>query len=188
MNRLLKGNEKDSNLAHRKQAFDREQRLSRLLVSPNNYSSFRSSLVPGLLGGFVGALAMGILVPLPDALCLALASYMLREVGGNVFLLAWLLHEITGGIIGAIFGTAVSRIHGVGDKFFGRDLALGFATGLIVWAVFFMPSILALMPSLLSGKLIVTSFAAHIVFGLVLGGIVQVRSLLKYNLAQRRFH
>ncbi len=108
------------------------------------------------------------------------------RVGGNVFLLAWIFHEITGGIFGAIFGTAVRRIDGIGNKFVGRDLALGFATGLVVWAVFFMPSMLTLMPSLLSGKLIVTSFAAYIVFGLVLGGIVQARSLLKYNLAQRR--
>lgn len=139
----------------------------------------------GLLGGFVGGLAMGALVPLPDALCLALATSLLREVGGSVFLLAWLLHEITGGIIGAIFGTVVGRIHGMGKRFVGRELALGLATGIIVWAGFFIPSMLALVPSLLSGKLIVASFAAHIVFGLVLGGIVQVISLPKYNPTER---
>ncbi len=70
---------KTQTLAILKQAFDREQGLSKLLVSPNNYSSFRSSLVHGLLGGFVGALAMGALVPLPDALCLALAERRLTH-------------------------------------------------------------------------------------------------------------
>jgi hypothetical protein len=159
--------------------------LSKLSVSSNNYSSLKGSLLLDFLGGLVGALAMGALVPLPDALCLTLAAYVLGGVGGNVFLMAWLIHEITGGIIGAIFGIVAGRIHGIGNNFVGRDLALGFVTGIVVWAGFFVPSMLALMPSLLSGKLIVRSFAAHIVFGLVVGGIFQVRSLPKYNLMQR---
>ena len=131
----------------------------------------------GLLGGFVGALAMGSVVPLPDALCLTLASYAVREVGGSIFWLGLIVHEITGGIIGVIFGIVVSRINGLRNNSVVRTLVIGVVTGILVWTVFFTPSMLAVVPSLLSGGLIVASFVAHIVFGVVLNGTVRVLSL-----------
>lgn len=117
---------------------------------------------------------MGLIVPVPDALCLTLASYVEGQTIRDVFLLASIFHIITGMVIGGIFGTVVSMVHSISVDSLPRSLVIGVVAGALVWVGFFMPSMLTILSSMVSSKLIAASFFAHIVFGIGLGSIFWV--------------
>jgi len=119
-------------------------------------------------------LAMGIIVPLPDALCLRLATDI-AGLSPGTYPLAWAFHVVTGVTIGAVFGILASITRLGGRSPIRRSIVLGLLTGVLVWAGFFTPSMVTFMPSLITYPLIETSLAAHVVFGLVLGVTVGVR-------------
>lgn len=130
-------------------------------------SRFRCGLA-GLLGGLLGSLAMGVVVPLPDALCLQLATDIVVR-GPNTYPLAWTFHIVTGVVIGGVFGFLVSiaPLRGWGQM--PRSIPLGLLTGVLVWAGFFTPSMIIFTPSAITNHILETSFAAHVIFGLVWG-------------------
>ncbi len=141
-----------------------------------NYSTSRV-LSYSLLGGFVGALAMGAIaymMPIPNTggAPFFVAAAMLMGLGSIAFAAGWMLHLITGLIVGAIFGVIIAKVSSLQLKTTGRALGLGATAGVVVWVVFFMPLMATLMPVLLGmSTLVGGSFVAHLVFGLVLGGV-----------------
>ena len=91
----------------------------------------------GLIGGFLGSLA-GRHRPLPDALCLRLATDMAGRTPGT-YALAWAFHVVTGVAIGAAFGILASIIRIGGWRPMHRSIFLGLLTGVLIWAGFFNP-------------------------------------------------
>jgi uncharacterized membrane protein YagU involved in acid resistance len=130
----------------------------------------------GILGGIIGAIVMGgiaSMMPVNGAPFFVAAAMMMRIAGGTAVAAGWTLHIITGLIVGAIFGVVTSKVSKLGITRIGRGLGLGAAAGIVVWIVLFMPMMAALMPSLMSmGTIVVGSFVAHVIYGLVLGGVV----------------
>ena len=145
-------------------------------------SSSTSRIVTyALLGGFLGALLMGViaylmLVPTPmGSAPFFVAAAMVMGIGSMSWIAGWMLHLVTGLIVGSTFGVAVTKVSGLQLKTTGRALALGTIAGIAVWVVFFMPMMVMLMPALMGmGMLVAGSFVAHVVFGLVLGGVTSL--------------
>jgi predicted DCC family thiol-disulfide oxidoreductase YuxK len=135
-------------------------------------------LVTGISGGLLGAVAMGLSVRLPDALCEALAS----RVAGHTpptQALAWGFHFLTAVLIGSAFGMVASRVH-IGDRgHLGRSLLLGVSTGVTVWVAFFVPLMLLFLPALVTTGLVESSFVAHVLLGIVLGTVLAAMLHLK---------
>lgn len=125
-------------------------------------------LYTGLLGGFFGSLVMGIVVPLPDALCVRFATDMTGQSPSTYFL-AWALHIITGVTIGGAFGMFASLTRIGSKRPMRRALIAGLLIGMLVWAGFFSPSVAIFVPSIITSALLESSLVAHLVFGLVLG-------------------
>lgn len=134
-----------------------------------------------VLGGFVGALVMAaiasmMLVPTPmGGQLFFVAAAMQMGMGSSAAAAGWMLHLLTGTIVGAIFGVVVAKVSKLGLKSTGRALVLGAVAGAVVWVVFFIPLMASMMPSLMGMPTMVGgSFVAHVVYGLVLGGIASV--------------
>jgi hypothetical protein len=125
-------------------------------------------LYVGLLGGFLGSLAMGGVVLLPDALCVRFATDITGQ-SPSTYPLAWALHVLTGVTFGVAFGFLASTTRIGRKRPMRRSFLLGLLSGGLVWAGFFIPSIAIFAPSLITEALLETSFAAHVVFGLILG-------------------
>lgn len=122
----------------------------------------------GMIGGLLGSLAMGLSVHVPDALCVWLATVLVGRAWGAIPL-AWGLHFLTALLIGSAFGGVASVLpdRAVGSP--ARGLLFGLVSGLIVWAAFFLPLMGTILPQLVTGGLVESSFFAHVLLGLVLG-------------------
>ncbi|HEV2227167.1 MAG TPA: hypothetical protein VGR56_10240 [Nitrososphaerales archaeon] len=130
-----------------------------------------------VFGGFVGALVMGAIaymMPIPNTggAPFFVAATMLMGMGSMSWAAGWTLHLITGVIIGAIFGVLAAKVSSLGLKTKSRVLVLGGVAGVAVFAVFFIPMMAMLMPALMGMPAMVGGgFIAHVIFGLVLGGV-----------------
>ncbi len=130
-----------------------------------------------LLGGLVGALVMGAIaymMPIPNTggAPFFVAAAMMMGLGSISWAAGWMLHLVTGLLVGGIFGAIVAKVSSLGFKTTGRALGLGAVAGIAAWVVFFLPMMSLLMPALLGmGVMVGGSFVAHLVFGLVLGGV-----------------
>jgi uncharacterized C2H2 Zn-finger protein len=103
------------------------------------------------------------------------AAMMMGVMGFSATLAGWSLHLITGLAIGAIFGAVVAKVLALHSRTVARTIGLGVSAGGVVWLVFFMPTMLALMPALTSMPMMIGgSFVAHLIFGLVLGSVTSV--------------
>ena len=134
-----------------------------------------------VLGGFVAAFVMAalasmMLVPTPmGGQLFFVAAAMQMGMGSMSTAAGWILHLLTGIIVGAIFGVAVAKVSRLRLKNTGRALVLGTVAGIVVWIIFFMPLMAVMMPALMGMPMMVGgSFVAHIVYGLVLGGVASV--------------
>jgi DNA-directed RNA polymerase subunit RPC12/RpoP len=128
-----------------------------------------------LIGGFIGALVMGgVASVMPvNGVPFFVAAAMLMGMRGAAIAAGWALHIITGLIVGAIFGVVTTKVSKLHVTSVVRGLGLGVATGVVVWVVLFMPMMARLMPQLLGMPTMVGgSFAAHVMYGLILGGVV----------------
>ena len=138
------------------------------------------ALEAGLTGGLVGALVMaGLALMMPvNGQPFFVAAAMLMGVGSMAVAAGWTLHLITGLIVGAIFGVAITKVNAFRVTNIKRGLALGLGAGALVWAIFFLPLMMASGMASMLGSMLMTmmvgSFAAHLVYGLILGGIVGV--------------
>jgi hypothetical protein len=103
------------------------------------------------------------------------AAAMLMGLGSMSSAAGWMSHLITGLIVGVIFGfvtAKVTRFHLTG---IAKSVGLGIGGGVLVWLVFFLPMMMAVMASMIPASqmplMIAGSFAAHLVYGLILGGV-----------------
>jgi hypothetical protein len=129
------------------------------------------------LGGIVGAAVIGglaYMMPV-NGQPFFVAAAMLMGFGSASTAAGWMLHLITGLVVGSIFGVVtakVTRFHLTGIT---KSVGLGIGGGVLVWLVFFLPMMMAVMASMIPASqmptMIIGSFAAHLVYGLVLGGI-----------------
>src|SRR6266571_120722 len=110
-----------------------------------------TAMVFGLVGGLVGAVAIGALaytIPPPgvggDPFFVAAAR--LLGLGTASWALGWILHLIVGMVIGAAFGVVVSRIPRFRTIGVGRKLFLGVGAGMVAWVVLFLPLALFVLP------------------------------------------
>ena len=133
----------------------------------------------GLFGGFVGALIMGglaYMMPI-NGQPFFVAAAMLMGVSGTMAIAGgWALHLLTGLVVGTIFGVAITKINTLRISSSKRGLAWGLGAGILVFLIFFLPMMtLSGMATMLGSSLMsmaAGAFAAHLVYGLVLGGIV----------------
>ena len=138
------------------------------------------ALEAGLVGGLVGALVMaGLALMMPiNGQPFFVAATMLMGVGSMAVVAGWMLHLITGLVLGAIFGVSVTKANAFRVTNIKRGLAWGLGAGALVWVIFFLPLMMASGMASMLGSTLMTmmagSFAAHLVYGLVLGGIVGV--------------
>ena len=140
-------------------------------------------VVYGILGGFIGAIILGgvaSMMPINGVPFFVAAVMMMGIMGSMATAAGWLMHLITGLIIGAIFGVIVTKVRQLQASNIARGLGFGAVAGIIVWIVFFVPMASALASSMhmslmsMGATMIGGSFIGHLIFGLVLGGIVGV--------------
>ncbi len=133
----------------------------------------------GLGGGLVGALIMGglaLMMPINGQPFFVAAAMLMGLSGGIATAAGWMLHLVTGLIVGAIFGVAITRVNVFRVTDIKRGLAWGLGAGVLIWVIFFLPMMMASGMATMLGSMLMTmmlgSFAAHLVYGLILGGIV----------------
>ena len=129
------------------------------------------------IGGLAGAIVMGVLAYMMpvNGQPFFVAAAMLMGLGSASTAAGWMLHLITGLVIGTIFGVVTAKVTRLHLTRVSKSVALGIGGGVLVWLVFFLPVMMAVMaPMIPPGQMpmmIVGSFAAHLVYGLVIGGI-----------------
>lgn len=132
----------------------------------------------GIVGGILGAIVMGgiaYMMPIPNTggapFFVALA--MMMGAGGMAVVGGWILHLAIGVIVGVLFGAIVAKWSRLRPSSATRGIALGILGGIVWWVIAFVPAMATAMPSLMTmGIMIVGSFVAHAIYGLILGGVV----------------
>ena len=138
------------------------------------------ALESGVAGGLVGAIVMaGLALMMPvNGQPFFVAAAMVMGVGSMAVVAGWTLHLTTGLIVGAIFGVAITKVNVYRVTNIKRGLAWGLGAGGLVWVIFFLPLMMTSGMASMLGSTLMTmmlgSFAAHLVYGLILGGIVGV--------------
>jgi uncharacterized C2H2 Zn-finger protein len=135
----------------------------------------------GLTGGFVGALIMGglaLIMPVNGQPFFVVAAMLMGLSGTIATAAGWMLHLITGLIVGATFGVPITKVNVFRVTDIKRGLAWGLGAGALVWVIFFLPMMMASGMANMLGSTLMTmvlgSFGAHLVYGLILGGVVGV--------------
>jgi len=139
--------------------------------------SVSESVQLAALGGIVGAVVMGglaYMMPV-NGQAFFVAAAMLMGLGSASTAAGWMLHLITGLVVGGIFGVVTAKVTRFHLTSITKGLGLGIGGGVLVWLVFFLPMMMAVMAPMIPAShmpmMIIGSFAAHLVYGLVLGGI-----------------
>jgi len=135
----------------------------------------------GVAGGVVGALVMGglaLMMPVNGQPFFVAAAMLMGLSGTMATVAGWMLHLITGLAVGGIFGVVITKVNTFRVANIRRGLAWGLAAGVLAWIIFFLPMMMISGMASMLGPMLMTmmlgSFAAHVVYGLVLGGVVGV--------------
>jgi DNA-directed RNA polymerase subunit RPC12/RpoP len=135
----------------------------------------------GLLGGLIGAIILGgiaLMMPINGVPFFVAAVMMMGITGSMATVAGWLMHLMTGLIVGAFFGVIVSKVRQLRANSMAKGLGLGALAGIIVWIVFFVPMASALASSMhmslmsMGATMIGGSLLGHVIFGLVMGGFI----------------
>lgn len=174
---------------------------SSLEEKPNLLGSVRSGAVCGLVAAwavFGLILAAGAQIGLPPQTFYQMVgvSLGLNEEWPAVYL-GFILHMITGAIIGIIYMIISDRVRWLKTDSTPRTIGTGIATGVVVWAVLFVPlHFLVIQPTLhnmlstssagsvihstverllqMSNSILYGALGIHFVFGAVLGLIARI--------------
>jgi hypothetical protein len=152
-----------------------------MLMQTNITYPITKAVRTGLAGGFVGGLIMGGLVlvmPVNGQPFFVAAAMLMGLSGATATAAGWMLHLVTGLVVGAIFGVAITKLNIFRVTNIKQGLAWGLGAGVLVWVIFFLPMMMVSGMASMLGSMLMTmmlgSFAAHLVYGLILGGIVGV--------------
>jgi hypothetical protein len=150
-----------------------------MFMRTNITYSVTKAVEAGLAGGLVGVLVMGglaLMMPINGQPFFVAAAMLMGLSGPITTTGGWMLHLITGLIVGATFGVVITRFNVFRVTNIKRGLALGLGAGVLVWVILFLPMIMAGGMASMLGSMLMTmmlgSFAAHLVYGLILGGVV----------------
>src|SRR5260370_40087617 len=139
--------------------------------------SVSKSVQLAAVGGITGAIVMGglaYMMPV-NGQPFFVGAAMLMGLGSASSGAGWMLHLVTGLVVGSIFGVVIAKVPRFHLTGITKSIGLGIGAGVLVWLVFFLPMMMAVMASMIPASqmptMIVGSFAAHLVYGLVLGGI-----------------
>ena len=129
------------------------------------------------IGGIAGAIVMGglaYMMPV-NGQPFFVAAAMLMGLGSMSTVGGWMLHLISGLVVGTIFGVVTAKVTWFHLTRLVKGVGLGIGGGVLVWLVFFLPMMMSVMASMIQPAqmptMIVGSFAAHLVYGIVVGGI-----------------
>jgi C2H2 type zinc finger protein len=135
----------------------------------------------GVAGGLVGALVMGglaLMMPVNGQPFFVAAATLMGLSGTMTTVAGWMLHLITGLVVGGIFGVAITKVNAFRVTNIKRGLAWGLGAGVLVWIIFFLPTMMISGMASMLGPMLMTmmlgSFGAHLVYGLILGAIVGI--------------
>lgn len=128
-------------------------------------SSTQQGVVHGILGGLAGGMVFGVMMQ-----ALGMMGMIAMLVGSESIAVGWVVHLAISALFGAAYGVVVApRISG-----WASGLGTGVAFGALLWVI----GPLLLMPARM-GRPVFTidssalqSLLGHLVFGLVLGGVV----------------
>ncbi len=126
-----------------------------------------TSVVHGVVGGLTGGVVFGLMMQ-----AFGMIPMVAMLVGSEAVAVGWIVHLVNSAILGAAFGL----IAGARQMGLGMQLAMGAAYGLVLWVV----GALLLMPARLGmdlfviNEMSVRSLMGHLVFGVILGGVVAI--------------
>ncbi|MGI8948092.1 MAG: hypothetical protein ACR2FV_09010 [Ornithinimicrobium sp.] len=126
-----------------------------------------TSVVHGVVGGLTGGVVFGLMMQ-----AFGMIPMVAMLVGSEAVAVGWIVHLVNSAIFGAAFGL----IAGARQMGLGMQLAMGAAYGLVLWVV----GALLLMPARLGmdlfviNEMSVRSLMGHLVFGVILGGVVAI--------------
>ncbi len=119
----------------------------------------------GIAGGLAGGVAFGIMMQ-----ALGMIGMIAMIVGSESIAVAWAVHLAISTLFGAVYGAlAAPRVAG-----WAPGLLTGLAYGALLWVLgplLLMPAQMG-MPLFTVDTMAVQSLVGHLVFGLVLGGVV----------------
>ncbi len=136
-----------------------------------------ASLIVGVVGGFVGAAAMTVVVRLLDGGPLPTAVFLAKFRGGTTYghsMLGLVLHLLYGTVAGAV----LARVLGFVNLDVVGSLPLALVTGLVYGLLVMVVGVFVWLRGVLDvdpdREAIRTSALGHAVFGLVLGAVFAV--------------
>ena len=99
----------------------------------------------------------------------------LMGLGSASFVGGWVLHIITGLIIGAIFVLITALVGAFRLTGIGKAVGVGIVAGIVVWTVWFVPLISVMISGSLSrGDLLIGALILHILYGTVTAAIARM--------------
>lgn len=126
-----------------------------------------STVVGGVLGGLTGGVVFGLMMQ-----AFGMMPMVAMLVGSEAVAVGWVVHLVISAIFGAVYGL----IAGAPPMAAGMQLAMGAAYGLVLWVVgplLLMPARLG-MDLFLINEMSLRSLMGHLVFGVILGGVVAI--------------
>jgi hypothetical protein len=140
-------------------------------------SKVRAGIIAGLIAGVVFGMIMQMMsAPTPDGKQMPMMQMVTMVVRSDSIMVGWLYHLFNSAVIGGIFGWVLgSRANN-----YGAGLGWGALYGVIWWilgAQILMPVLLGMPPfaTLMMPPMrmvAVGSLMGHILYGLILGGVV----------------
>lgn len=79
----------------------------------------------------------------------------------------WVLHLLTGLLVGVIFLGVTSRVPMLGLTTWPRVVGIGAGAGILVWIVLLYPLSAVFIPAAMTSDFLVGSFVGHILFGVI---------------------
>jgi hypothetical protein len=124
------------------------------MMTQSLHRPFGRGIIYGAIGGFIGGLVMyavmsGVMLTIDmGANCFAVIIALItgQQYSNGLVPLGVSVHLITSTVIGAIFGLIISAVNKLRITGFAKGIGFGIATGLIAFAIIFLPIAVTVMP------------------------------------------